>query len=281
MSQQSTETPITPTSIPTATNTADGVIVGTDPRPAQTFTPVTTTTSNGVPAIITATTNGPVFTAEQIAKAREDEKAKLYPQLEELKKTVAELQKERDDKLEAETKARKAAEKAAEEARKADTDTRTLLEEQEARFQAQLAALEEERAKERAIAEMETQFQQLQAYKAQALAANADNIIPELASEIQETNHTTAAEVDAHIARLTATSSRIIEQMQAAVQQQRAGMRGAPVTAPPAGPLDTYSGNDPALEAAHNGTLSFEDYVKNRDKLLPAAGRIRNAGLYG
>ena len=80
---------------------------------------------------------------------------------------------------------------------------------------------------------------------------------------------------------LKVRSSRIIEQMQAAQQAARAGMRGAPVTAPPAGPLDTYSAHDPVLEAAQNGSLSFEDYVKNRDKLLSSAARTGNGGLYG
>lgn len=277
MSQQSTETP----PAPTLTNTADGgVLVGADPRPTPTtFTvvPGTTTTSNGVQTF----TTGQTFTAEQIAKARQEEKEKLYPQLEELKKTVSELTQERDRKMEAERKKASDAEAALEEARKADLDTRTLLEEQEARFQAELAKRDAEREQERAVFDMERTYQGLQTYKAQALAANVDNIIPELAEEVNATTHTSTEEIDAHIARLTATSSRIIEQMQSAVQQQRAGMRGAPVTAPPAGPMDTYSGHDPILEAAANGSLSFEDYVKNRDKLLPAAGRMRSGGLYG
>lgn len=267
---------------PNVTDTPGGILVGTDPRPAppqNTFTVTTSPNTNSTTATgITLPATGQTFTAEQIAKAREDEKNKLYPQLEELRKTVTELQKERDEKLEAERKAREAAEAAAEEARKADTDTRTLLQEQEARFQAELARLEEERQQERQILDMERQYQELQAYRASAVAAAQDDIVPELLDLV---TGTTREEIDASIDGLKARSARIIEQMQAAQQAARAGMRGAPVTAPPAGPLDTYSGNDPVMEAAANGSLSFEDYVKNRDKLLSSAARTRQGGLYG
>lgn len=265
---------------PTSTTISDtaggGVIVGADPRPTpqNTFTQV-----NPGQHANPATVAGPVFTAEQIAKARQEEKDKLYPELQSMKEQLAELKKERDAKLEAERQAREEAERKAEEARKADTDTRTLLEQQKAEFDAKLAEMEQQRAQERQVLEMERQFQALQTYKAQAIAAAADDIIPELANELQATNHSSTEEIDAHIARLKATSSSILESMQAAVQAQRAGMRGAPVTAPPAGPLDTYSGHDSAWEAASNGSLTFEDYVKNRDKLL--SGVSRNVGLYG
>lgn len=219
-----------------------------------------------------------VFTAEQIAKAREDEKNKLYPQLEELKKTVADLQKERDEKLDAERKAREKAEADAEEARKKDTDTRTLLEEQEQRFQTQLQQLQQEREEERRILALEQQYQELQAYRATAVAAAQNDIVPELLDLVAGT---TREEIDASIDGLKQRSARIVEQMQAATQAARAGMRGVPVTAPPAGPMDTYSAHDPVMEAAANGSLSFEDYVKNRDKLLSSAARTGNGGLYG
>lgn len=262
----------------TVSDTPSGILVGGDPRPTPTFTPViSTTTSNGNQATI----NGPVFTAEQIAKARQEEKDKLYPELQSMKAELAELKKARDEQLAAEKKAREEAEAALEAQRQEELTLAQKLEEQKAEFEQRFQTLQQEREQERQLNELERSFQELQAYKAQALVANADDIIPELANELQVTNHTSREEVDAHIARLKATSQSIIENMQAAVQAQRAGMRGAPVTAPPAGPLDTYSAHDPALEAASNGSLTFEDYVKNRDKLLPAASRMRNGGMFG
>lgn len=261
--------PQTPATVPNTSVTASGdVIVGADaPRP--TFSPVGQSTN----------TNGPVFTAEQIAKARQEEKDKLYPELQSMKSELAELKKARDEQLEAERKQREAAEAALEAKRQEELTLAERLEEQKAEFEQRFQALQAEREQERQMLAMERQFQELQAYKAQAVAANAETIIPELAEELRATNHTSKEEIDAHIARLAATSSRILEGMQAAVQAQRQGMRGAPVTAPPAGPLDTYSGHDSAWEAAQNGSLSFEDYVKNRDKLL--SGVSRNTGLYG
>ena len=262
----------------TISSTADGgLIVGADPRttPAPTFTLTQSPNTTGNPTVV----NGPVFTAEQIAKARQEEKDKLYPELQSMKAELAELKKARDEQLEAERKAREEAEKKAEEARKANLDAKGLVEETQREWEEKFAALQAEREQERQVLAMERQFQELQTYKIQATAAAADDIIPELAQELAATNHTSREEIDAHIARLKATSSSILESMQAAVQAQRAGMRGVPVTAPAAGPLENYSGQDTLWEAANNGTLSFDDYVKNRDKFL--SGVNRGAGLYG
>ena len=265
---------------PVMANSADGsVITGIDPRttPQNTFTIL-----NPNPGQSTSTSNpAAVFSAEDIAKARQQEKDKLYPELQTMKEQLAELKKERDAKLEAEKKAREEAEAALKAQQEEEMSAKQLLEAQKAEWENRFAQIEQEREQERQVLQMERAFQELQTYKAQAFAANAEDIIPQLAEELSATNHSSREEVDAHIARLKATSQSIIENMQAAVQQQRAGMRGTSVTTPPAGPLDTYSGNDPALEAAANGTLTFEDYVKNRDKLLPAVSQMRNGGLYG
>lgn len=270
----------TPTGEPAQQAVSDtaggGVLVGADPRtPAPTFSIV-----NPVAGQNTTLTNpAAIFTAEQIQKARQEEKDKLYPQLETMREQLNELTKARDEKIESETKARKAAEKLADDARKADTNTRDLLEQQKAEFDAKLAELQTQREQEQAMQAMERSFQELQTYKEQALTANFENIIPQLATEVRETNHSSREDIDKHIARLAATSASIMQEVQQAQQAARAGMRGGSVTAPPTGPLDTYSGNDSVMEAAHNGTLSFDDYVKNRDKLMSSVSQ--SGGLYG
>lgn len=270
----------TPPSQPTMVNSADGsVITGTDPRttPQPTFTVV-----NPNPGQNTSTTNpAAIFSAEDIAKARQQEKDKLYPELQTMKEQLAELKKARDEKLEEERKAREKAEADLKAERENEMSAKELLEAQKAEWEAKFAQIQQEREQERQVMEMERAYQELQGYKTQALAAAQDDIIPQLAEELRAANHTSREEVDAHIARLTATSQSIIENMQAAVQQQRAGMRGAAVTSPAPVTTDNYSANDPALEAAANGSLKFEDYVKNRDKLLSAASQMRNSGLYG
>lgn len=268
-----------PVNTPTSTNissTADGgLLVGTDPRP--TFSPL-------VPAANSNSSNQQLtqsFTADDIAKARQQEKEKLYPEMQTMKEQLAELKKERDTKLEAEKKSREAAEKALKDQQTADTDTRTLLEQQRLEFEAKLVTLSQERDAERAVQQMERQFQELQTYKANALAATVDSIIPQLAEEVRVGQHATTAEIDSHIARLQATSESIMQEVQAAQVAARAGMRGVPVTAPAGGPLENYTANDPVFEAANNGTLTMNDYIKNRDKLLPAASQMRQQGIYG
>lgn len=269
---------------PAQTDAPPAEAPATPPPAAQPTFTVTSSPNTGTPTVSSTTTTtgsgnpAQVFTAEQIAKAREDEKNKLYPQLEELKKTVADLTQARDRTLEAERKKATDAEKAAEELRKADLDTRTLLEEQEARFQAELARRDAEAAERDRIFNLERQFQELQTFRTNAIAAAQNDIVPELLDLV---TGSTPDEINASIAGLKDRSARIVEQMQAATQAARAGMRGAPVTAPSAGPMDIYSANDPVMEAAANGSLTFEDYVKNRDKLLSSAARTGNGGLYG
>lgn len=247
-----------------------GIIVGADPRPTPpTFTPV-------APGNNPATVTGPVFTADDIAKARREEKDKLYPELQTMKDQLAQLQKERDEKLAQEREAREAAEAALESKRQEELTLAERLEEQKREFETRFQSLQQEREQERQVLEMERRFQSLQAFKARRLQEEAEFIVPEL---VDLAAGNSEEEIEASIAGLKERSSRIIEQMQAAAQQARAGMRGAPITAPPAGPIENYSGQDQAWEAAQNGSLTFDDYVKNRDKLL--SGVSRSAGIYG
>ena len=87
------------------------------------------------------------FTAEDVAKARAQEKAKLYPQVEKLQEELASL-KQREAEREAKEAERKAArsareaEAAAEKKKQEESEleVRELLSKKEQEFQAQLAA---------------------------------------------------------------------------------------------------------------------------------------------
>jgi chromosome segregation ATPase len=223
------------------------------------------------------------FTAEDLAKARAQEKAKLYPQVEKLQEELALLKKEREEAAakEAERKAARAqreaeAAKKKKEEEEAALEVRDLLTKKEAEWQTQLEAERQEREKAFALLEREREFQELNQYRSQRLEAERDNIIPELIDLISGNDKD---EIEASIAGLKERSSKIFESVAAASQQTRKEMVGARVTVPASGPLDNdteqrlYSPND-------INNMSMADYAKNRAKLLGNSGNNRGQGLF-
>lgn len=223
------------------------------------------------------------FTAEDIAKARAQEKQKLYPQVEKLQEELALLkQKEQErEAKEAERKANRAAREAelAKQKKLEEEQTlelRDLLSKKEQEWQAQLEAERVEREKAFALLERERQFQELQQYRQQRLEAERENIIPELIDLISGNNKD---EIEASIAGLKERSSKIFDSVAQVAQQSRKEMAGTRITSPASGPLDndsdsrTYSPDD--LK-----NMSMADYAKNRSKLLGNSNN-RGQGLFG
>lgn len=256
----------------------DGAPVG-NPDVAVTFTPATNT--GPAPQFIQTPASQPApsaarWTDEDLARAREQEKSKLYGKIETLEQQMARFNAEREAetaRLEAE---RLAAEETARKQAEAETDVRTLLEQQRAEFEARLDAERRDRENAQALLVQEQKFQQLNEYKAQAIAANQDNIIPDLVRMVQGN---TPEEIDASIAGLVETSSSILASAQAAMQSQRQNMAGARVTAPAAGPLDITSDSQP-LTPEQIANLSMNDYARHRSNLLGQASQT-NKGLFG
>lgn len=228
---------------------------------------------------------GPAFTAEDIAKARSQEKAKLYPQVEKLQEELAALKKEREEReaIEAERRAKRQEREAAREAEKKaqeedEMSFKKLLKTKEQEFQAQLEQERLEREKAFALLEREREFQELQTYRQQRLEAERENIIPELIDLISGNNQD---EIEQSIAGLKERSARIFDSVATASQQTRKEMQGARITSPASGPLDndseqrSYSPNDIS-------NMSMADYAKNRAKLLGNGGNNRGGqGLFG
>lgn len=217
------------------------------------------------------------FSADDIAKAREQEKQKLYPQLEKLKDEVASLRREREER-EAE-EARIKAEQEAEAKRRAEEemDVRELLKTKEQEWSSQLEQERVERERAIALLEQEKQFQELQAYRQQRLESERENIIPELIDLI---DGSTPDEIESSIASLKDRSARILESAQQAMTSARRDMTGSRVTAPAAGPLDTDSENR-SFSPEDIRNMSISDYQKYRERLLGSAAANRGRGLFG
>lgn len=224
------------------------------------------------------------FTLDDLAKAREQEKAKLYPQLEKMKEELSSLKKEREE--EASRAAERQAKQAAKEAEKAakrkaqeeeELSLRDLLQKKEQEFQAQIEAERLERERAIALLDQERKFQELMQYRMQRVEQERDSIIPEL---IDLVDGSTPDEIEQSISGLKDKSARILDSAQQAMSSARQQMAGARVTAPASGPLDNDSDQRPATPDSIRD-MSMADYAKQRAKLLGSAASNRGQGLFG
>ncbi len=220
--------------------------------------------------------------AEAIQKARAQEKAKLYPQVEKLQEELA-LLRSKEQEREAKEAERKAARQAREaeaaaerkKQEEAELEVRDLLAKKEKEWQAQIETERAEREKAFALLEREREFQDLQQYRNARLEQERENIVPELIDLISGNNKD---EIEASVADLKARSAKIFESVAAVSQQTRKEMVGTRITVPASGPLENdsdsrYSPNDIA-------NMSMADYAKNRSKLLGNSNN-RGQGLFG
>lgn len=223
------------------------------------------------------------YTADDIARARAQEKEKLYPQVEKLKEELA-LLKQREAEREAEEAKRKAERKQREaeaakkkkEEEEAELSAKELLARKEQELMAQIEQERAEREKALALLEQERRLQQLMQYRQQRLEQERENIIPELIDLIQGNSED---EIEQSISGLKEKSARIFDSVSQASVQSRKEMVGARVTSPASGPLDndseqrTYTPDDIS-------NMSLADYAKNRAKLL-GTGNNSGQGLFG
>jgi DNA repair exonuclease SbcCD ATPase subunit len=217
------------------------------------------------------------FTQDDIVRAREQEKAKLYPQLEKLKDELATLKKERDERAAEEERIRQA--QAAEQQKKLEEemDVRELLQKKEQEFQARLEEERLERERAFALLEQERTFQEVMQYRQQRLEAERENIIPELIDLVEGNN---SDEIEQSIASLKEKSARILDSAAQAMSSARREMAGARITAPASGPLDNDS-EQRSYSPDSIREMSLADYAKNRAKLLGEASNNRGRGLFG
>jgi len=226
----------------------------------------------------------PTYSADDIAKAREQEKAKLYPQLEKMKEELASLKREREEAAarEAERQSRIADEEARaaqlkKEQEENELSFKDLLKKKEQEFQSQLENERLERERAIALLEQERKFQELMNYRQSRLEQERENIIPELIDLIEGNS---SDEIEQSIATLKDKSARILESAQQAMQSARAQMAGPRVTAPAAGPLDNDSSQQ-SFTPDSIRDMSLADYAKQRAKLLGNAASNRGQGLFG
>jgi len=217
------------------------------------------------------------YTEEDLRKVREQEKSKLYPQIESLKEELNSLKQDRESRLEEEARLRAEAEAEAKRRAEEEMDVRELLTKKEEEWQEQLRVEKEEREKAFALLDAERHYSELQTYRNARLEEERDNIIPELIDLISGNS---PEEIEQSIAGLKERSSRILESAQQAMSSARREMAGSRVTVPASGPLDTNS-EQKSFTAEQIAAMSVSEYAKYRGKLLGQAASERGKGLFG
>ena len=224
------------------------------------------------------------FTADDLAKARAQEKAKLYPQIEKMQKeldiakALAEELAAKDIKREEE----RAAKKAEREAKQKDKEEnelsfKELLSKKEQEFESRIESERLERERAFALLDTERKFQDLMNYRAQRIEEERDSIVPQL---IDLVNGSSQEDIEQSIETLKAKSAGIMQDVQQATMNAKQSMAGTRITAPASGPLDNDSEHNPLTIDPSKG-ISMDDYIKNRHKYLGAAANNRGQGLFG
>lgn len=244
----------------------------------------TTTGTNTQPINVFTQPQGQYFTAEQLEAARQQEKDKLYPQMEALKTQVdsfkAEVDTYRQEREAAQAAAQKAAEDAAEAKRLADEEklsVKELLEKRDQEWQKRQAEMENKFELERTIMQKDRELAQLQNYIQRRVSEEIANntIIPDLVDFV---DGNTPEEVEASITRLKEKTASIVEGKQRMLSGQNPTPGVSPTGFAPTGPLDNLSGTQEFTpEQIRN--MSTAEYAKFRAQVgIDKAGN--NRGLF-
>ena len=214
------------------------------------------------------------YTEVDLQRVREQEKSKLYPQIDSLKEEINLLKKDREAQLAEAAAIAKEKEEAARKLAESEMDVRALLEKKEREWTAQLEEIRQEGARKDALLERERQYAELTAYRNRRLAEEQDNIMPELVDLISGNS---ADEIEQSITGLRERSSKILESAQQAMQNARRDMKGTSTTLPPT--MENNSGQQ-QFTADQIAAMSVTEYAKYRDRLFPGAHN-QNKGLFG
>jgi hypothetical protein len=228
--------------------------------------------------------NSRVFTEDEVEGIRKQEKDKMYKRIEEADSRV----KSMEDQMSLISAEREAARKEADERKSKESEllrqreidelsAKELIAKREDEFNLKLQEIdgdykrrfeeiEAQRQSQEAIIEKERRLQELNSYRQRRLGEEQENIIPQLVDLVAGSSED---EIETSISVLRDRSNAIIESIQQATAQQQGRLRGAPVTAPPVGPMETQTEYQ-QLNADDIRNMTMDQYAKMRDRLLNA-----------
>jgi hypothetical protein len=236
-------------------------------------------------------TTGKYFTEDEVHKIRQQEKDKMYSRLEEsqnrlksMEDQLALLSKEREEAIkQAEERARAEAElikqreleelSAKELLTRKEDEFNSRINQVEREWAEKFQVMEQDRQAQAALLEKERALQALETYRQRRIVEEQETIIPELLDLVAGNSED---DIENSIAVLRARSSAIIESIQQASQSSMPRLKGAPVTAPPTGPLENNQEYQ-TMTAEDIRNMPMDQYAKMRERLLqarPVRGRF-------
>ncbi|MET9119938.1 hypothetical protein [Streptomyces sp. NPDC004528] len=222
---------------------------------------------------------GARFTAEDLEKVRREEREKVYSRLsqqdEVIKATQTELEavrRAREEKEAAEATARAQAEDEAKAKREAELSAKTLLKEREEAWEKRFSDIQAQYDRDREVFAREQEFSRLQQVRNELLAADADNIAPELVDLVAGN---TEDELRSSIELMKQKSASIVAQIQQTQVAARASMRGTAPTGYGVGPTADTDAGYRQFSSGDIKNMSMAEYAKLRGQLLPAASASR------
>lgn len=212
-------------------------------------------------------------------RVRQEEKDKLYPTIEELRTQTRTLTEEREQRLEAEAEEQQRLAEEARLAQEAEMDVTTRFDSYRSEMDQRFAELEEARQRDAALLERERMYGQLQAYRAERIAQEANDIAPQFVDYI---GGNTQEEIEASIASAKTKTAEIVQQFNEAQLQGRRTSAPPIAGAPPVDPTQmTGEGQTQELSPEEIRNMTMAEYGQYRSQLLGASSqRVRERGAY-
>lgn len=218
-----------------------------------------------------------VFTAEDIEKARQQEKDKLYGRIEEMGSQLQQVLTAREQEEAERKRLADEADAARKEKEESEMDLRALLDKRDKEWEDRFKETESQYATDRAIFDQERKLAEIDTYRRQRLEQEQEEIIPALLDLVSGNS---PEEIEQSIVYMKERSNVIASNFAAAAQQsqQQVPFRGAAMpSVPPVGPLEQLPLNVPVTDALVKN-MSMDDYKKNREQLLRMTNPNRRGG---
>lgn len=230
-----------------------------------------------------AATPAKTFTEDDLNKARQQERDKLYARLTKVDELQARFdtmaaEREAAEKARTDAEAAKVAaeERAVREKAEAEMSAKDYADARQAELQKQIEEMQRQRDHDRVVFEKERQFNELQAYKANQLQAAREEIAPELLDLV---GGNTPEEVDASIIMMKAKTNAILDSIQAAQSAYTPPRPVAPTGRPNTDPIGGTANKTYTVPDLQN--MSMAEYAANRTQLLGAASAQYQQNLRG
>jgi hypothetical protein len=214
------------------------------------------------------------FTEEQVEAFRQQEKDKLYPEMQRMSEQLRTLQEERDAEKAERQRLAEEAEAARLAKEESEMDLRALMEKRDAEFRSAMEDRDRRYEADRAVFEQERRLQEVTDYRRARLEQEGEFLLPELREFVSGNS---PDEIDASIEALKERTASIIANVTAVQPPPQPFRVAANPGVPPVGPLEQLPSYE-SLTPQDIATMPMDTYKRHRDELLRAASQQRRQG---